>query len=38
MDKNTILAIVLSAIVLFGYFFFDAFYMAPKREAAYEAR
>ncbi|MCR5620322.1 MAG: membrane protein insertase YidC [Treponema sp.] len=38
MDKNTILAIVLSAIVLFGYFFFDAFYMAPKREAAFEAQ
>lgn len=38
MDKNTILAIVLSAIVLFGYFFFDAFYLAPKREAAYEAQ
>ncbi len=38
MDKNTILAIVLSAIVLFGYFFFDAFYMAPKRQAAYEAQ
>ncbi len=38
MDKNTILAIVLSGVVLFGYFFFDAFYMAPKREAAYQAQ
>ncbi len=38
MDKNTILAIVLSGVVLFGYFFFDAYYMAPKREAAYQAQ
>lgn len=38
MDKRTILAIALSAVVLFGYFFFDAYYMAPKRQAAYEAQ
>lgn len=38
MDKNTILAIVLSTIVLIGYFFFDTLYMQPKRLAAAEAQ
>ncbi|MBQ9538811.1 MAG: membrane protein insertase YidC [Treponema sp.] len=38
MDRNTILTIVLSTMVFLAYFFFDAYYMAPKREAAYQAQ
>ncbi len=38
MDKNTILAIILSSIVLFGYFVFDALYLMPKRQAAQESQ
>lgn len=34
MDRNTILAIVLSGVVLLGYLFIDAKYIMPKQQAA----
>ena len=34
MDKNTILAIVLSGVVLIGWLFIDAKYIMPKQQAA----
>ena len=38
MDKNTILAIVLSTLVLFVSLFVQTVYVAPKQQAAAQAQ
>ena len=38
MDKNSIIAIVLSSLVLIGSFFIQSKYIAPKKQAQAEAQ